>query len=87
MMGWSRSDEEFRADHDRDERKHERPGHRFDKPLTTAMDIVVLVKALPNYQDAAALVEQYAAMVAATARAEETAIALKRLQPQESAHA
>ena len=58
-----------RWDHDRDNRKHDFPS-RLDKPLTTAMDIVVLVKAMPNYADAAALVEQYAGMVAAGARVE-----------------
>ena len=71
------ADEYERADHDRDLRKHEpRPGDkdfpiRLEKPLTTAMDIVVLVKALPNYAEAARLVEQYAGMVAAGARADE----------------
>lgn len=75
-MGWSRPDEESRADHFIDERKHDwrpgdKPAHRLDKPLTTAMDIVVLVKAMTNYVDAAKLVEQYAGMVAAGARVEE----------------
>jgi hypothetical protein len=32
---------------------------RLDKPLSTAMDIVVLVKAMPNYEDAAALIERF----------------------------
>lgn len=77
-MGWSRPDEESRADHYRDSVKHDwRPGDkpelatRLDRPLTTAMDIVVLVKAMPNYIDAAKLIEQYAGMVAAGARVDE----------------
>lgn len=60
-----------RADHDRDERKHEwRPGdvvqpgdaiplHVEPKPLSTALEIALLVKALPRITDAAALIEQY----------------------------
>lgn len=73
-------------DHLRDHRKHEpRPGDpdfpaRFDKPLTTAMDIVVLVKQMPNYSDCERLIEQYAGMVAADARVEETRAALERLE-------
>lgn len=65
-MGWNRRDEDWQADRYRDERKHEpRPGDkdfpaRFDAPLSTAMDIVVLVKEMPNYADAAALIERYA---------------------------
>ena len=78
-MGWNHPNEESRADHYRDERKHDwRPGdpvaqlaHRLDAPLTTAMDIVVLVKAMKNYTDAAKLVDQYAGMVAAAARVDE----------------
>lgn len=73
-------------DHLRDLRKHDpRPGEkdfpaRLDKPLTTAMDIVVLVKQLPNYSDCERLIEQYAGMVAADARVEETRAALERLE-------
>lgn len=68
-------------DHKRDLRKHDTPPlpARMDKPLTTAMDIVVLVKAMTNYPEAAALVEQYAGMVAACARVEESRIAVDRL--------
>lgn len=72
-------------DHRRDHEKHEpRPGDRdfparFDKPLTTAMDIVVLVKAMPNYTDAASLIEQYAKMVAAGVRVEEARLSADRL--------
>lgn len=94
-MGWNRRDEDWQADRYRDERKHEpRPGERafsapsstepparLDRPLTTAMDIVALVKLTPNYTDCERLVQQYADMVAASARVEETEIALARLQP------
>jgi hypothetical protein len=68
--------QEERWDRERDYRKHDFPA-RLDKPLTTAMDIVVLVKAMPNYTEAAALIDQYAGMIAAGARADE---ALLRLQ-------
>lgn len=61
-MGYSRPDEEFRADHERDHRKHDRPAHRFDRPISTAMDIAVCVRGLKNITDAAALIEQYARM-------------------------
>lgn len=49
-----------RADRERDYRKHEPRPARFDAPLSTAMDIVTLVKAMPNYAEAAALIERYA---------------------------
>ena len=49
-----------RADHDRDLRKHDTLPHRLDRPLCTAMDIVLCVRAMKNLQDAAWLVEQYA---------------------------
>lgn len=75
-----------RWDHERDLRKHEpRPGDkdfpiRLEKPLTTAMDIVVLVKALPNYAEAARLIEQYACMVAANACADEALLRLAKIE-------
>lgn len=51
-------------DHLRDERKHEpRPSdklpHRLDRPLSTAMDVAILVRALGNIEDAAALIERF----------------------------
>lgn len=72
--------QEERWDRDRDYRKHDTPPlpDRMDKPLTTAMDIVVLVKALSNYSDAAKLIDQYADMVAAAARADEALIVVNR---------
>jgi hypothetical protein len=78
--------QEERWDHDRDLRKHEpRPGDkdfpiRLEKPLTTAMDIVVLVKALSNYTEAASLIETYAGMVAASARADEALLRLAKIE-------
>lgn len=63
---------EARWDRDRDLRKHDGPRPhdpplpaRLDKPLTTAMDIVVSVKAMDNYTAAAALIEQHARATAA----------------------
>ncbi len=64
-MAWNRRDEDWQADRHRDERKHEpRPGDRdfparFQTPLSTAMDLVVCVKAMDNYSDAAALIERF----------------------------
>lgn len=60
-MGWSRSDEEFRADHYRDERKHDTLPHRLDRPISTAMDVAILVRALDKIEDAAALIDQFVA--------------------------
>lgn len=84
-MSW-RHPTERDMDHRRDLRKHDfepasrtEPPARLDKPLTTAMDIVVLVKMMANYEDAAALIETYAAMVAAGARADEARVAADRL--------
>jgi hypothetical protein len=60
-MSW-RHPTERDWDHKRDLRKHDTPPlpDRMDKPLTTAMDIVVLVKKLDNYEAAAKWVEWYA---------------------------
>jgi hypothetical protein len=51
-------------DHLRDERKHEprptdRLPHRLDRPLSTSMDIAILVRALDKIEDAAALIDQF----------------------------
>lgn len=67
-MGWSRSDEEFRADHYRDERKHDTLPHRLDRPISTAMDVAILVRALGNIEDAAALIERFVDAKAAEKR-------------------
>lgn len=74
-MGWHRSDEDARADHYRDERKHEPrpddPPHRLDRKISTAEDIALCVRALRNLSEGAALIEQYAQMVASIAVAEQ----------------
>lgn len=78
-MGWSRNDEDFRADHYRDHAKQEpRPGDRDfpirleTSPLSGAMTVAILVKGLPNVTDAASLIEQYAQTVASEARLQAT---------------
>jgi hypothetical protein len=48
-----------RADHDRDLRKHDTLPHRFDRRISTSMDIAILVRALGNLEDAAALIDQF----------------------------
>ena len=62
-----------RADHYRDERRHDlRPGDRgfqtpsssevparFDRPLSTSMDVVLLIRAMANLEDAAALIDRF----------------------------
>lgn len=56
-----------RFDHAQDHRKNyipEPPLSVQTAPLSTAMDIVVLVKAMPNYEDCAALIERYASGLA-----------------------
>lgn len=78
-MGFSRPDEEFRADHHRDLRKHDSLPHRVDRQLSTALDIALLCRCLDNIQDAADLIEQYAQMVAAGARLDETLEAANRM--------
>lgn len=66
-MSWRHPTEQD-WDHKRDLRKHDPLPARFDIPLSTAMDIVVLVKAMDNYTDAAALIERYADGKAAQTR-------------------
>lgn len=68
-MGWNRSDEEFRADHYRDHAKHDDIPLRLQpKPLSTAMDVAILVRTLGNIEDAAALIEQFVNTKAAEQR-------------------
>lgn len=53
---------EARWDHERDHRKNyipEPPLHVQTAPLSTAMDIVVLVKRMDNYEACAALIESH----------------------------
>lgn len=84
-MGWHRSDEDSRADHYRDERKHEPrrddPPHRLDRKISTAEDIALCVRALRSLPEGAALIEQYAQMVASIAVAEAAHQAVQRLAP------
>ena len=42
--------------------------HRLDRPLSTAMDIAILVRALGNIEDAVALIEQFVNAKAAEQR-------------------
>ena len=63
-------------DHLRDERKVDRTGRDFDPlplrlqpgPLSTAMDVAILVRALGNIEDAAALIERFVDAKAAEQR-------------------
>ena len=71
-MGWNAADEEYRADHYRDERKHDFPTiRRLEPKVTTALEIAILVKNLPNVTEGAQLIEQYAHVVAACVRADD----------------
>jgi hypothetical protein len=72
-----------RADHYRDERKHEPRATdplplRFEPVVPGAMEIALLVKGLANVNDGARLVEQYAQTVAAEARLDATAKTIDR---------
>lgn len=68
-MAW-RHPTEADWDHARDLRKHDTDPlpARMQVPLSTAMDVVVLVKRMDNYAEAAALIERYAAGKAAQTR-------------------
>jgi hypothetical protein len=57
-----------RADHYRDHAKHETIPHRLDRPLSTAMDVALLVRALSNIEDAAALIDRFVDAKAAEQR-------------------
>jgi len=80
-MGWSRSDEEFRADHDRDERKHEwRPGDKpsprpdLPQPSLLAIETALMVRHEGiKLELAAQLIEEYARAEAARIRLEAVA--------------
>lgn len=64
---------EARWDHDRDLRKHDfepLPLSVQIAPLSTAMDIVLLVRGMSNLKVAADLIDSYANMKAASARLE-----------------
>lgn len=58
-------------DHVRDYRKHDTdplPLRLQPKPLSTAMDVAILVRALDNIEQAAALIEQFVNTKAAEQR-------------------
>lgn len=57
-------------DHQHDLRKHDSLPHRVDRKISTAIDIVLLVRVMDNIEDAAALIDLYAANRASEARLE-----------------
>lgn len=53
-------------DHERDLRKHDtpsrhRPTDRFDRPISTALDIAICVRGMDDLQAAAELIDRYVA--------------------------
>lgn len=81
MMGWHSRDESERADyfHDLDKHDFDPLPHRLDRPISTAEDIALCVRALRNLAEGAALIEQYAQMKASIAVADLAAETVKRL--------
>lgn len=73
-MGWSRSDEDYRADHYRDHAKHDDtpPLYAQSPRVSGALEVAILVKAVP-LQAAADLIEAYADAKAAEQRLEAVA--------------
>lgn len=55
-------------DHERDLRKHDSLPHRLDRKTSTAIDIVMLIRVMDNVEEAADLIEAYAANRASEAR-------------------
>lgn len=55
-------------DHERDLRKHDSLPHRVDRKISTAIDIVLLVRVMDSIEDAAALIDLYAENRASEAR-------------------
>jgi hypothetical protein len=81
-MGWNKPDEDTRADHFRDSRKHDfdpLPVRLEPAPIPTAMEVALLVKALPNVRTAADLIEQYARTVASAAQVDVVEETYKRV--------
>lgn len=84
-MGYSRNDEDSRADHYHDSRKHDfeplprSPIDRLTPPIATALEIAVLVKGTRDIREAAKLVEQYANTVASGAALDATNEAYARI--------
>ncbi len=69
-MGWNRPDEDYRADHERDYRKHDTdplPIRLEPAPITGALEVAILAQAV-SLTKAADLIERYAQCVAAGAR-------------------
>ncbi len=61
-MGWSSHDEEFRADYERDLRRDWEPRTPVQLqpgPLSTAMDIALIVRGMNNLFEAGKLIEQW----------------------------
>ncbi len=78
-MGWSRRDEDYRADYERDLRKHDDGPHRLDVDIPTAIEIAAIVRnPHVKLQSAADLIEQYARTVASGAAVDATEEAGKR---------
>ncbi len=77
-MGWSRADEDYRADHYRDHAKHDRgfsapsdthPPARLDAPISDLLSLVLLVKCeSTSIPSAAELIDLYARNEAAKQR-------------------
>lgn len=84
-MGWSRPDEESRADHFIDERKHDwrpgdKPAHRLDVPIPPAVEIALLVRnPTVSLTRAADLIESYANTKALEGQLEGTKQAYDRM--------
>ncbi|MCK1445402.1 hypothetical protein IVB43_23745 [Bradyrhizobium sp. 48] len=60
-------------DHRRDHEKHDRLPHRLDRKISTAIDIVMAIRVMDNVEDAAALIDDYAANKASEQRLEAVA--------------
>jgi hypothetical protein len=70
-MGWHSRDESERADYEHDQRKNWSPDIPLrlePSPLSTAMDIALIVRGMTNLVEAAKLIEAYADAKAAATR-------------------
>lgn len=73
-MSWhTRRDTAARHDHERDLRKHDSLPHRVDRKISTAIDIVLLIRLMDDVEAAAELIELYAANKASEQRLEAVA--------------
>jgi hypothetical protein len=73
MSFHSRRYNEAHWDHERDLRKHDSLPHRTDRRISTAIDIALLCRTMDNIEDAAALIDLYAANKASEQRLEAVA--------------